>query len=201
MAEQDDTVWAVVAQTDGSGGDPDPLSSAFLIVFAAAGYTPEVSISADRHAYIGGGARIKTLIEANGVPIPDEYLEFTILDGPGTIYDDPGNDVTDENGEHRLPFHSPTTDVVRTEGDPELEFTLVPSGLDLIDRDAGSFVADGFTDGMYVAIDGSDLNDGFQEILTVLAAQLKINADALATEGPTLFVELSEATRIRVRVV
>jgi len=109
--------------------------------------------------------------------------------------------VTDDDGDHALPFHSPTVDVVRTEDDPELEFTLVPLGLDLIDRDAGSFLADGFSSGMYIAIAGSDLNDGFQTILTALATQLKINADVLATEGPTPFAELSEATRIRVRVV
>lgn len=201
MAQQDETVWAIVIGNTDSGGDPDPLESAFLVVFEGDGYIPEVSLTADRFAHIGGGARIKAKVQSAGVNVPDEFLEYSIETGPGTIYADPGNDQTDENGEHSVAFHSPVADVVRTEGDPALEFTRVPAGDDTIDRDTGSFLADGFIATMLAAIRDSDLNDGFQTIKFAGGSQITFDGDVLATEGPTLFVEVSEATRIRVRVV
>jgi hypothetical protein len=200
--EEGESVWAVIVETSDTGGDPSPLRSGFLIVFDLDGYPEEIEIEIDRNVYVGGGGRVKaTVLTSTGVPVENEYVGFSIETGPGTLYDDAGNDVTDENGEVAVTYHGPASDVVRTDGAPKLSFALVDGGDDTIDRDDGSFVTDGFTNGMYIAIHDSFSNDGFETIKATAALQLTFDGDVLVNEDDTLFADLSEAARIKVKVI
>jgi len=103
----EDTVHLLVLAASNTGGDPDPIGSAALIVFGAAGYTPDIQVAPDRKPRIAGGSLLETRITAleTGLGVPDQTVTHSVTSGPGSIEQgDPG--LTDEDGDNRASYIS-----------------------------------------------------------------------------------------------
>lgn len=98
--QQDDIVWLIAMVAT------NPLASAALIVFDGDGFDIDLAVQEDRHAYIGGGARLEaTVLSDSGVPLEEYGVEWE-LTGDGSI--DAATGATDENGQYSAAYTCPT---------------------------------------------------------------------------------------------
>ena len=103
----------VVVESDTTGSDPDPLSSAAIMAFDIEGSDPVGTVAEDRFTYIGGGVRLTGNVLVEGIPLEDRPVRWDIRAGDlGSIFtdDDPIDefDTTDEDGNVQATLIAPT---------------------------------------------------------------------------------------------
>ncbi len=102
----------VVAITDISGSDPDPLVGSAIVAFDMLADQPAPVLVVDRVPRIPGGARLEGVVTAGGDPLVDRAVRFAVKAGDvGTIVaiNDPDDDfvTTDDDGDADATFLSP----------------------------------------------------------------------------------------------
>ncbi len=104
----------IIAESDVSGSDPDPLLGSAIMAYDINGETITGSLQADRYLHIGGGTRITGTILGDSVALASKPAKWGIKTGdPGSIAtdDDPvtSYDTSDTSGQVFATYASPTT--------------------------------------------------------------------------------------------
>jgi hypothetical protein len=87
------------------------------------------------------------------------------------------NQTLAAGGATEIASHPPRPITIHTttmQGAPDLAFSSVYGGRDLITRSAGSWLSDGFLEGQTITVSGSGVNDGVYQIATISADGLTI---------------------------
>jgi hypothetical protein len=102
------TVFKLVLEATNTGGVPDPIRGAALIIFDIAGFTSSLEVTRDRKTYVfGGGRMIATLTaQETGLVVSDEPVTWELTSGPGALNFD-GTEETDDDGESSVVYVSP----------------------------------------------------------------------------------------------
>ncbi len=122
--------YMIVATTDVTGSDPDPLAGAAIMAWDIEG-VPEGTVAGDRYGSVGGGIRYTgTVTDSLGEALSGIPVEWRVSSGDvGTVVtdDDPvsGYDTTDSNGLTGATFTIPTTATPGDTSDVEL---VLPGG-------------------------------------------------------------------------
>lgn len=103
--------WLVILEGSTTGGDPDPIGTAFILYFEMAGFTPNLEVEFDRTPRTFGGARITgRLTDADiGVAIEGIDMDFGLIaPSPGALSTpSPLPIATDEDGEVLIAYDGP----------------------------------------------------------------------------------------------
>ncbi len=91
------------------GGDPDPFTTGFPIVWEIDAQPRTITLSVDRIVREGGGARLTgTLTNGSGSPLEGRNVRFTLQSGNGSV-SHAADLFTDALGEAKATFTAPTT--------------------------------------------------------------------------------------------
>lgn len=167
--------------------DPDPASGDFdLYIKGVQGGTSFASTPPDPTLYIDGppsvsGSGLTPLVIADpDTPRTNQDMTLILGSGEGGALDNQFAPLSIRTAENF--FEAGGGGTIQTCASPtEALLFLAPS---FIQRSAGSFVDDGFENGMTITVTGTSSNDGTYTINTVAATQITTNELTISNEGP-----------------